>query len=125
MTLDVLADADDAAARAAKAAGVVIRELESLDELDAMIALFDEIWEPDTGNSSLRLDLVRAMTKAGNYASGAYDSVSGQMLGACTGFFGPPAHAELHSHIAGVYRVSPHKVLAFAKSPHGQTTFRF
>jgi nitroimidazol reductase NimA-like FMN-containing flavoprotein (pyridoxamine 5'-phosphate oxidase superfamily) len=29
------------------------------------------------------------------------------------------------SHIAYVYRVPPDKVLAFAKSPHGQTTFRF
>jgi hypothetical protein len=29
------------------------------------------------------------------------------------------------SHIALVYRVRPGKVLAFAKSPHGQTTFRF
>jgi nitroimidazol reductase NimA-like FMN-containing flavoprotein (pyridoxamine 5'-phosphate oxidase superfamily) len=29
------------------------------------------------------------------------------------------------SHIAHVYRVPPTKVLAFAKSPHGQTTFRF
>jgi general stress protein 26 len=28
-------------------------------------------------------------------------------------------------HIARVYRVPPTKVLAFAKSPHGQTTFRF
>jgi hypothetical protein len=28
-------------------------------------------------------------------------------------------------HIAHVYRVPPDKVLAFAKSPHGQTTFRF
>ncbi|MDT5211306.1 MAG: hypothetical protein QOF67_3721 [Mycobacterium sp.] len=29
------------------------------------------------------------------------------------------------SHTAYVYRVSPDKVLAFTKSPHGQTTFRF
>ena len=29
------------------------------------------------------------------------------------------------SHIAHVFRVPPVKVLAFAKSPHGQTTFRF
>jgi general stress protein 26 len=28
------------------------------------------------------------------------------------------------SHVAKVYRVPPDKVLAFAKSPHGQTTFR-
>ena len=72
MTLDVLADADEVAARAAKAAGVVVRELESLAELEAMTALFDEIWEPDAANPSMRLDLLRAMTKAGNYASGAY-----------------------------------------------------
>jgi hypothetical protein len=29
------------------------------------------------------------------------------------------------SHIAHVFRVPPAKVLAFAKSPHGQTTFHF
>jgi general stress protein 26 len=29
------------------------------------------------------------------------------------------------SHIAHVYRVAPAKVIAFAKSPHGQTAFRF
>jgi general stress protein 26 len=29
------------------------------------------------------------------------------------------------SHIAHVFRVPPAKVLAFAKSPHGQTAFRF
>jgi hypothetical protein len=29
------------------------------------------------------------------------------------------------THIAHVFRVPPAKVLAFAKSPHGQTTFRF
>jgi hypothetical protein len=28
-------------------------------------------------------------------------------------------------HIAYVFRVAPTKVIAFAKSPHGQTTFRF
>ena len=93
MTPDVLADADEAAARAATAAGVIVRELESLDELGAMTALFDEIWEPGAGGSSLPLELVRALTKAGNYASGAYDAASGELLGACVGFFGPPSHA--------------------------------
>ena len=67
---NVLAEAGEAAAKAAKAAGVVIRELGTLAELGAMVALFDEIWAPEDGNSSLRLDLLRAMTKAGNYASG-------------------------------------------------------
>ena len=118
MTLDMLADADEVAARAAKAAGVVVRELGSLAELEAVIAVFDEIWEPDTGNSSIRLDLLRAMTKAGNYASGAYDVASGALLGACVGFFGPPAHAELHSHIAGVVPGGLGRSVGFALKVH-------
>jgi predicted GNAT superfamily acetyltransferase len=118
MILDLIAKADEVAALAAGAAGVVIRELDSLTELDAMIALFDEIWEPEDGNPSLRLDMLRAMTKAGNYASGAYDLASGEMLGACVGFFGPPAHAELHSHIAGVRPAGLGRSVGFALKVH-------
>ncbi|HEY1821167.1 MAG TPA: GNAT family N-acetyltransferase [Trebonia sp.] len=118
MTFDVLADADEAAARAAKAAGVVIRELESLNELEAMTALFDQIWAPDAGNPSMRLDLLRALTKAGNYASGAYDAGNGELLGACVGFFGPPSQAELHSHIAGVRPPGLGRSVGFALKVH-------
>jgi predicted GNAT superfamily acetyltransferase len=118
VTLDVLADADEVAARAAKAAGVVVRELETLAELEAMTALFDEIWEPDPGNPSMRLDLLRAMTKAGNYATGAYDAASGALLGACVGFFGPPSRAELHSHIAGVVPAGLGRSVGFALKVH-------
>ena len=118
MTTDVLANADESAARAASAAGVEVRELESLAELEAMTALFDEIWEPDPGDSTLRIDLLRALTKAGNYASGAYDIVSGQLLGACVGFFGPPSHAELHSHIAGVRAAGLGRSVGFALKVH-------
>jgi predicted GNAT superfamily acetyltransferase len=118
MRLDEPAEADAVAARAAKAAGVAIRELASLAELAAMTALFDEIWEPDAGNSSVRLDLLRALTKAGNYAAGAYDAASGELLGACVGFFGPPAHAELHSHIAGVRPAGLGRSVGFALKVH-------
>jgi predicted GNAT superfamily acetyltransferase len=118
MTLDMLADADEAAARAAKAAGIVVRELESLAELEAAIGVFDQIWVPDAGGSSMPLDLLRAMTKAGNYASGAYDVASGALLGACIGFFGPPAHAELHSHIAGVVPAGLGRSVGFALKVH-------
>jgi predicted GNAT superfamily acetyltransferase len=118
MTVDVLADADDAAARAAKAAGVAVRELASLDELDAMVGVFDQIWDPDGDNSSVRLDLLRAMTKAGNYASGAYDAASGALVGACMGFFGPPSRAELHSHIAGVVPAGLGRSVGFALKVH-------
>ncbi len=118
MTLDVLADADGAAARAAAAAGVAVRELASLDELDAMVGVFDQIWDPDGDNSSVRLDLLRAMTKAGNYASGAYDEASGALVGACMGFFGPPSRAELHSHIAGVVPAGLGRSVGFALKVH-------
>ena len=118
MTPDVLADADESAARAAKAAGVAVRPLETLADLEAAIAVFDEIWEPDTGNSSIRLDLMRALSKAGNYASGAFDAASGEMLGACVGFFGPPAQAELHSHIAGVVPAGLRRSVGFALKVH-------
>ena len=118
MTVDVLADADEVAARAAKAAGVVVRELASLTELEGMVAVFDEIWDPGSGNSSMRLDLLRAMTKAGNYASGAYDAASGTLLGACVGFFGPPTRAELHSHIAGVVPAGLGRSVGFALKLH-------
>ena len=118
MRPDLIAEADEAAAQAAKAAGVVIRELDGLAELNAMITLFDEIWAPEDGNSSLRLDMMRALIKAGNYASGAYDLASGEMLGACTGFFGPPAQAELHSHIAGVRTAGLGRSVGFALKVH-------
>ena len=118
MTLDVPADADEVAAQAARLAGVVVRDLTTLAELEAAIEVFDQIWDPDSDNSSIRLDLLRALTKAGNYASGAYDVVSGQLLGACVGFFGPPAHAELHSHIAGVVPAGLGRSVGFALKVH-------
>jgi len=118
MMLDVLTDADEDAARAARAAGVVVRELQSLAELADAIALIDEIWEPESGNSSVQLDLLRALTKAGNYVFGACDVTSGELLGVCVGFFGPPSHAELHSHIAGVRSGGLGRSVGFALKVH-------
>jgi len=118
MTPDVHADADEGAARAAEVAGVAVRSLESIAELEAAIAVFDEIWAPEGGDSAIRLDLLRALTKAGNYASGAYDLASGELLGACVGFFGPPSVAELHSHIAGVVPAGLGRSVGFALKAH-------
>lgn len=118
MASDVLAEADETAGRAAKTAGVVVRELASIDELGAMIALFDQIWAPDDGNSTLRLDMSLAMAKAGNYAAGGFDLVTGELIGACIGFFGPPSQAELHSHIAGVGPAGLGRAVGFALKLH-------
>jgi predicted GNAT superfamily acetyltransferase len=94
------ADAARAAEAAATAAGVQVRELVELDELDAVYRLYDSIWRPDPKNPPVTTELLRAMTKAGNYVAGAYDG--DELVGACVGFFAAPAEGAMHSHVAGV-----------------------
>lgn len=127
MTLDVTASADAgawdasaqaAAERAALTAGVQIRELSELADLDAVRRLYDEIWRPEPANPPITTELLRALTKAGNYASSAHDLASGALLGACVGFFGPPSHAELHSHITGVLPPGLGRSVGFALKLH-------
>lgn len=91
---------DEPATTAVVAAGVSIRELAGLDDLDAVCQLFHSIWRPDPANPPATTELLRALTKAGNYLAGAYDG--DRLVGACLGFFGAPADETLHSHIAGV-----------------------
>jgi predicted GNAT superfamily acetyltransferase len=79
------ADAKAASDAAAGAAGVRIRELTDLADLRAACRLFDEIWRPSPANPPLTVELLRALTKAGNYAAGAYDG--SLLVGACVGFF--------------------------------------
>jgi predicted GNAT superfamily acetyltransferase len=113
------AAADAAARDAADAAGVHVRELAELADLAAACRLFAQIWRPGPGNPPpLHTELLRALTKAGNYASGAYDVATGEMVGACTGFFGPPAEASLHSHIAGVLPSGLRRAVGFALKVH-------
>jgi predicted GNAT superfamily acetyltransferase len=111
--------ADDAALRAAARAGVRIQELSELPDLESMSQLFDTIWEPAPGSGALlRPDLLRALTKAGNYASGAYDLATGRLIGACMGFFGPPTQASLHSHTAAVLPAGMGRAVGLALKVH-------
>ena len=121
MTPDIttsLPTAEEAARRAADAAGVSIRELGSIEDLEAAVALFDEIWHPEPGTQPISAELMRALSKAGNYVAGAYDANGGQLVGACVGFFGPPSHASLHSHIAGVSAAGLGRSVGFALKVH-------
>lgn len=94
----------DAAVRAAVAAadmaGVQIRELSSLDSMDAASSLCSSIWRPHPDNPPVTTDLMRARSKAGNYVVGAYRGE--ELVGTCVAFFGPPMQAVMHSHIAAV-----------------------
>lgn len=76
-----------------------IEELTELTDLAAVARLFDTIWTPDPAAGLATADLLRALTKAGNYVAGAYDG--DEMVGAAMAFFGPPRERILHSHIAG------------------------
>jgi predicted GNAT superfamily acetyltransferase len=91
-----LADAFAVADRA----GIRLRELTELGDLQAVCRLYDGIWPSDPNDPPINTELLRALTKAGNYAGGAYDGDT--LVGACVGFFGPPADQAIHSHIAGV-----------------------
>jgi predicted GNAT superfamily acetyltransferase len=105
-----------AADAAAAAAGVRIRQISELDGLRAVYRLYDEIWRPDPENPPVTTELLRALTKAGNYVAGAYEGE--RLVGACVGFFGGPAGRDLHSHIAGVSRHALGRNVGFALKLH-------
>ncbi|MEU9358438.1 GNAT family N-acetyltransferase [Streptomyces sp. NPDC048301] len=110
------AEADAQAASSAGAAGVTVRELSEVDELAGVCALFQSIWQPEPGSRPVTTELLRAMTAAGNYVSGAFDG--DELLGACFGFFGKPSHRSLHSHIAGIAPAGLGRGIGFALKLH-------
>ncbi|MFD7894539.1 GNAT family N-acetyltransferase [Streptomyces sp. NPDC059743] len=101
---------------AAAASKVEIRDLAEVSELAAVAALFATIWQPGAGSQPVTAELLRAMAASGNYVAGAYED--GELLGACIGFFGSPAKASLHSHIAGVSSRGLGRGIGFALKLH-------
>jgi predicted GNAT superfamily acetyltransferase len=101
---------------AARAARVRVHELADLDQLDAVYQLFNEIWRPDPSNPPVTTELLRALTKAGNYVAGAFDGH--QLVGACVGFFGTPSSTTMHSHVAGVSAAAMGRSVGFALKLH-------
>lgn len=96
----VAAAAAEAAAAAAARSGVQVVELSDLADLRAVQDLFDAIWHPAPDNPPVTVELMRALTKAGNPLTGAY--ADGALVGACVGFFAAPSGTSLHSHVTGV-----------------------
>ncbi|AVT38369.1 GNAT family N-acetyltransferase [Plantactinospora sp. BB1] len=108
--------AEAAVARAAKAAGVEIRELADVAGFAEVRRLYDGIWGPDPRNPLVTTKLLRALSKSGGYVAGAYDG--DELVGACVGFSGAPAGAELHSHIAGVCAAALGRRVGYALKLH-------
>jgi len=118
-TIDPVNDqerADVAAGTAAIAAGVEVRDVTELDGLEAVYRLFDGIWRPSPDNPPVTTQMLRALSKAGNYVSGAFDGAA--LVGACVGFLGAPVGHVLHSHIAGVAPGALGRHVGFALKLH-------
>lgn len=101
---------DDAAA-SADAAGVTIRTVAG-EELE----LATEAWRLIWNEAVIERHLLTALAHAGNYVAVAF--ASGRPVGAAAGFFGPPAAATLHSHVAGVVPGSAGKGVGVALKLH-------
>jgi predicted GNAT superfamily acetyltransferase len=112
----VSAAALTAATSAAAASRVEIRYLTEVSDLTDVCRLFASIWQPGTGAQPVTTELLRAMAATGNYVAGAYEG--DELLGACLGFFGSPAKASLHSHIAGVAPRGLGRGIGFALKLH-------
>lgn len=109
--------ADVAAANAAAAAGCTIRPLHDLDELAATADVFSQVWTRQDGEQILPLEMVRALTHAGNYAAGAY--LEGRLVGAVVGFFGEhDGVRNLHSHIMGLLPAARGRGIGYALKQH-------
>lgn len=108
--------AAQAARTAATSAGVQVREIAELHDLEAVYRLYDRIWRPDPKNPPVTTELLRALTKAGNYVSGAFDGA--ELLGACVGFFSAPPGTAMHSHVAGVSSMALGRSIGFALKLH-------
>ena len=100
---------------AAAAAGVTVRELADLGDLDRVVQLLARIWGRGA-NPPVSLELLRAFRKAGNYVSGAF--AADRLVGACVGFFHAPSEDALHSHIAGVVPGMTDRNVGFALKLH-------
>ena len=62
-----------------------IRELDSIEDLEAAVAVFDGIWHPGRGTQPISAELLKALSKAGNYVAGAYDGDAGSSSGRASG----------------------------------------
>lgn len=112
ITLQAAKDAE----RAASFADVSIRELTGIEEQAAAIRLLADIWKRTPENPPVPPELLRAMSKAGNYIGGAFaDDV---LVGVAIAFHANPERHALHSHIAGISADHAGRSIGFALKQH-------
>ncbi|MEN3272978.1 MAG: hypothetical protein V7636_1739 [Actinomycetota bacterium] len=94
---------------------LTIREATSLDDLAAVIGVFEAIWGPD---GQPALNITRAMQHAGGYAVLAEED--DRVVAASLGFLGREADGAplLHSHITGALADATNRGIGFAVKQH-------
>ena len=112
----VVAQAAKDAEHAASAVGVSIRELTGIGEQAAAIRLLAEIWKRAPENPPVPPELLRAMSKAGNYIGGAFSD--DDLIGVAIAFHANPERHALHSHIAGISATHAGRSVGFALKQH-------
>jgi predicted GNAT superfamily acetyltransferase len=95
----------------------VIAELTELEDVQALVRLFANIWERPA-EPPIDSDVLMALILSGNYVAGARQE--GQIVGGLIGWLGgaPPDHLHLHSHILGVDAASQVRGLGFDLKQH-------
>lgn len=98
---DAAARAAVDAERAARDAGLTVRAAESVSDLQALIAVGEDIWGP---NGTLAINEMRAVAVAGGVLLGAYDLAAETKgpVGFLVGFLGWNGGLHVHSHQTGV-----------------------
>ena len=109
---DVRAQAAASARRAAERAGIVVRTLETVAELDDASQLICRIWDDD-GDPKAPTSLLKALVHADNFVAGAF--ADDKLVGVSLGFLGiDESELHLHSHITGIDRAYQGRSLGFA-----------
>ena len=99
---ELLVQAAAVAAVTAGRAGVQLRPLQTLAQIQAACLVLNEVWGIGPGQASeIQPHLLRALGHGGNYLVGAYGP-GGEPVGASVCFFTEPLGAAMHSHITGV-----------------------
>lgn len=113
---DVVRRAVRDAERAASASAVTISELASMDDHTAAIALLSRIWRRPPESPVVPPELMRALSKAGNYIGGAY--AADRLVGVAIAFHADPGRRALYSHIAGIDADHAGRSIGFALKQH-------
>jgi predicted GNAT superfamily acetyltransferase len=96
-------------AERAAAVDVTIRDLSSVEDMRAMAALLERIWQEPR---ILTIELLRALATHGNPVLGAFEG--GRLVGAQMAFLGlEDGRTILHSHVTGIEPEGQHRGIGF------------